>query len=242
MAALAATTAIAPQAEPSPAPVETAPPSIGSTKALVPACNALRAVAVPAYFTSRTADLEFRDVATNLVKYVKSLDDGSSRDPESTSAASLTRRAMYLHEMDKTVAAMDTNIDALRKALNDPRLPKDSTDPRIIEQRKQLQQLLDVQLGREQIIENFINGELATIDSVEASQISDSSSLGGLSKPKQSLVHPDPNASPPPTFTGVAVADDKKLKDWIGGVMGVVVAHEDQVVKSFISISNDCKK
>lgn len=231
-----------PQAETSPAPVDPASSAplrdIGRTRAAVPSCTALHDVVAPAYFTMRRADDQFRDLSGNLFKYVESLDGPSSRVAANTTQATIAERSMYLHRMAALADQMSTNIDALQKALNDPRLSKDSADAKVREQRTQIEQLRDVQTGRLSLLRSFINGEQATVDTLDAATIN--SDPGTMHHPLRTGGHPDPDQSPPPTFTGVAIEDQAILKKWYTGLSGFVMVHEDAAVKSMLSVSEDC--
>lgn len=228
------------QADTTPAPAASTLPIIGGVKATVPACQVLHTVVAPAYFTMRKADMTFREFSGNLAKYVESLDGPSQRDAAATSQATLAARSMYLHRMSSDADVMQSEISALQKALDDPRLSKESLDVRVRDQRAQLEQLRDAQTGRLTILRTFIAGEQGYVDTAEAANESNTDSLGGMAHRQASLARPEPGPSAPPTFTGVAVEDQKIFKDWYVGISTYVLAHEDQAVKTLLAVSKDC--
>ncbi|MDP9104622.1 MAG: hypothetical protein M3N49_01690, partial [Candidatus Eremiobacteraeota bacterium] len=129
-------------------------PEIGRVRAATPACAVMRDLIAPAYAASMRADVRFAKIRKGFPKYVDVADDRNDRYG--------ARHAMIIAELDRDAQALRDDALVLNRALGDPRLVR-PTDPQVIAEKRELQQLYDHQSGRANSIFEFVTREQAAI-------------------------------------------------------------------------------
>jgi hypothetical protein len=219
--------AFAPQAAPTPAPTATPIdlnlPEIGHVRSVAPSCAVLRDLTIPAFQAARRADGRFvKDVAPKLLQYSKILNDPFSRDSSNGAI-----REMTIARMSQQSSLMLEDSTAISKALGDPRM-KDSHDPDIQEQRRQLEQLYEYQVGRASVA--ISQGDLADHSNVVASSPSPTP-IPGTSEAPYGM----------PNLSGIDVLDQNIMRRWTIDVNSGVRSSEEQAARAFIPILRSCQ-
>lgn len=213
-------------------------PEIGRVKALVPACATLRDLVIPSYFTMRKADVEFETIANSFDTYAEALDQ-TNNPAEAKLNRNLSERQMYLTRMGSNAAQMAQDLQSTAKALRDPRLSPAIDDPRIQEQREQLQKLYALQSDRLALLNEFLANEEHAANLDEIHQFMDQSGT----KTPVTFVTPAPDAPDRdslPHLTGTTLSDQDELKRWSIAVATQVLGTEHRVVASLLQTAQGC--
>jgi hypothetical protein len=172
-----------------PAPVSSAVPAdlpeIGRVRSLTPACAAMRDLVIPAFVASQGVSKKFDETAPFFPRYIETIED----EKDNTAL-----RDMLLSRMGQNVSLMMRDSQKIAQALGDPRLSPNSKDPAIVEERKQLDLLYDVQMDRANILNEFLIRQNVAIG---RSEFSDMSAFASTKSPggTQDLT---PQATPTP--------------------------------------------
>jgi hypothetical protein len=221
---------------------ETAPPAapvpnlpeIGRVRATTPACAAMRDLIIPSFAAARRADMRFAETRTRLPQYVDFADD-----PEH---ATDVFRTSTLSRIDADATAILNHTLVLNKALGDPRF-KDTSDPVLVAEKAQLQQLYDTQQARANQLQEFVMRER---NAVAKHGMEDSNAF------KRRSIIPGSDATPAPApslkampgmplLNGhIALADKASINDWSGQMAAAVAASENQAARTFLPIARSC--
>jgi len=221
---------------PAPAPTS-ALPEIGRVRAATPACAAMRDLVIPSFAAARRADARFTQTRARLPQYVEYIDDAEHRTD--------VFRESALSRLDQDATAILNETLVINKALGDPRF-KDPTDPVVVAEKAQLEQLYDTQQARANQLQEFVMRQRVAI---AKNGIDDPSAFTGNRKIQ------GPNVGPPvapiPNFTAppgmpvlggrIAMADKAAINDWSGSMAAAVRASENQAARAFLSIAHGCR-
>jgi hypothetical protein len=219
---------------PTPAPGPSASPGfelpeIGRVRAATPACAVMRDLIAPAYAAAVRADARFTKIRKGLPKYVDVADDRSDRYG--------ARHAMIVAEMDRDAIAMREEALVLNRALGDPRFVR-PTDPQVIAEKRELQQLYDNQSGRANLIFEFVTREQAAI--MRSGMIPDDTARPGAPPVPVDQTTTAPFGMPPP-LRGIELVDRNALDAWAGTIAVQVRASEHRMAAALLPISQSCR-
>ena len=240
--ALAATPAPNPFTLETPNPAATAfpvLPEIGRVRTASPPCAAMRDLVIPSFAAALRADKIFTDARSALPKYIEQVDQNLSQNP--------AFREMMLTRLDKQVTDMKQNLLVLNRALGDPRLSPKNTDPQVLAERAQLQQLYDTQEARANNLSEFVIRQQVAI--AKAGGIDDNSALSGNGrKGVNADMRPTPTPLPGqttsprmPLMNGIAMSDKNTVNDWTRVMAADVKKSEEQAAKTFYPIAKSCR-
>jgi hypothetical protein len=240
LAMLAAPAAVIAQA---PAPAATAAPAdlpeIGRVRSLTPACAAMRELVIPAFAASMGVSKKFDETAPYFSRYVETIEE----EKDNTAV-----RDMLLSRMGQSVSLMMRDTQKIAKALGDPRLSATSKDPAIVEERKQLNLLYDVQMDRANILNEYLirqNAGIARTEFQDNSAFASTRSPGGT----QDLT-PQPTATPieydrrrfgQPVLDGKnGFADKHVMTDWTNDLGAQAKLASNIAAKALLPIAKGC--
>ncbi|HEY0384077.1 MAG TPA: hypothetical protein VGC72_17940 [Candidatus Elarobacter sp.] len=219
-----------------PAPASTLP-EIGRVRAATPACAAMRDLIIPSFAAARRADIRFAETRARLPQYIDFADDPEhNNDIFRTSA---------LAKLDADATAILNHTLVLNKALGDPRF-KDTTDPVVVAEKAQLQQLYNTQQARANQLQEFVMRERNV---VAKHGMEDSNAFKGRNIPvnmdAQAPPAPMPSLTAPPGMPllngRIALADKASINDWSGQMAAAVAASENQAARTFLPIARSCR-
>jgi hypothetical protein len=219
---------------PAPAPGPTLP-EIGRVRAARPACVAMRDLIIPSFAAALRADARFAQTRARLPQYIDFADD-----PEHSTDVF---RESALSKLDQDATAILNETLVLNRALGDPRF-KDPSDPQIIAEKAQLQQLYNTQQARANQLQEFVMRQRNVI---AKNGMEDSNAFKGRNPVPASLRTDAPTpalTAPPgmPILNGrIALADKATINDWSGSMAAAVRASENQAAKTFLPIANSCR-
>jgi hypothetical protein len=244
IAILVLTLAIAGADAPVPAATPSDLPEIGRTKATTPACAAMRDLVIPSFEAARRADARFVDAQKRLLRYAEArVDVKNDRNQTGTDnqIQEVSQEAL-LSQLDQDAASLLAHAAVINKALGDPRLPADSKDPDVREERAQLQALYAAQQARASML-----AELASRDRVTLTQ-RQMAELDMTGKNAKAAVHegppPQPFQTPPPGMPLLSrngFADKQSLGVWTRDMATAVADAENRAAKSFLPIAQRCR-
>jgi hypothetical protein len=266
---LAAMLAAAPeQASPAPATTPAADliPEIGRVKSKAPACVALQDLVAPSFAAALRADKEFTVAAPDFGNYASAKSASTTRPTNVTRANGAPMKTrmvaadqdsatpeMYLARLDKALATMTGDLLAINKALGDPRLATDSSDPAVQSEREQMQRLYVVQASRIATLQEFLERERMNRARTDAT-LTDNGSLGkGGIGGQNSADDLAANAAAAldsghvpllfgqPMLNGLAANDKQSVNDWTSLMARSVHENENRAAKTFYDIAQTCK-
>jgi hypothetical protein len=220
------------------APIFSPLPTIGRTRGVNRACAAMRDLVVPSFAAALRADQRFAETRKRLPNYAEIVNDPSHQDDGF--------RQMLLSKLDADASTLLQEALVLNKALGDPRIAADVTDPQVMAERRSLQQLYEAQKIRANLLNEFVMREhVATakngIDDDSAFRSRSSTNYtGGVSPPPI----PIPALTAPPGMplrSGNSMADRNSLQDWGTSLATYVRTNENQAAKTFFTIAQTCK-
>ncbi len=239
MLALAGAGSVTPAPDATPADL----PEIGRTKATTPACAAMRDLVIPSFEAARRADARFVDAQKRLLRYAEARADVKN-DRNQTGTDNQIQEVSQearLSQLDQDAANLLAHAAVINKALGDPRLPADSKDPDVREERAQLQALYAAQQARASML-----AELGSRDRVTLTQ-RQMAELDMTGKNAKAAVHegppPQPFRTPPPGMPLLSrngFADKQSLGVWTGTMVKTVTDAENRAAKSFLPIAQRC--
>lgn len=228
--------AAAPAPSPEPSSVL---PEIGRTRANTPACAAMRDLVIPSFAAAQRADARFVETRKTLPSYA---DIRADRD-EGTKYG--VQREAGLARLGSDAARLEQEAQSIKKALDDPRLAKTSTDPQVVAERQQLEQLYAVQRARADALNEFVLREQVAI-----APHTIGSNRGIAAKMKLDPVEPTPaiaapgSTAPPgmPLLTGIDQQEDKRrMEQWTNGIALLVRKSEAEAAVTFLPIAQSCR-
>jgi len=234
------------------APAQTAPepsaspaaqlPEIGRVRATSAACAAMRDVVIPAFAAARRADAQFGTVRQDLPRYIQLKADYKSQQ-DTVKSGGVTLEAQW-HKVSSESASLLHETEAIRKLLDDPRLPAQSSDPAIRLERERLEALYAAQQARASYLNQLMQRESASLAK---------SAVGTedpLAFPQGQHVQIDPQARPRPASTalpgmpllnGFDAADRARIEDWSAAQVRAVHETEEQAAKTFLPFAQGCR-
>jgi len=249
----------------SPAPAATAAgdlPEIGRVKSRVLSCVALQELVVPSFAAALRADKQFTQAAPQFASYAEAKDSATTlptnvkkangapmktkliaADPDSATPE------MYLARLDKALATMQQEVLTISKALGDPRIAADITDPAVQAERAQLQVLYAAQVTRIATLQEFlerqrmnraITDKTLTDQSVFSSAGVNMDDLQAAGADALASGH-DPLLGGQPMINGLALNDKQSVADWTTGMARGVHNYENVAAKTFLDIGKNCK-
>jgi hypothetical protein len=219
---------------PTQAPALASPlPEIGRVRSATPACAVIRDLVAPAYAAALRADGRFAALRKTLPKYVDAIDDAQA-------ARYGSAQTMMLAKLDREADALREEAMVVNRALSDPRLAK-PTDPQVILEKRELEQLYARQSGRANVAWEFVMRQRVAIARSGAGM---GESPGFATMPPVS----DPNAMPapaplgqPPPLHGNDLADKNALEDWAKDITVQVRTSMHQMAQNLLPIANSCR-
>jgi len=124
------------EAEAPPTPAASTLPEIGRTRATRTTCAVLRELVQPSLAAAQRADKRFEESRPLLASYVKKVDE---KDPT---------RSFLLHRIESAYLALVDQRLAISRALGDPRVSAEVTDPELLTLRRALQVIEDGQIAQ----------------------------------------------------------------------------------------------
>jgi hypothetical protein len=225
-----------------PAPASTTVPAdlpeIGRVRSLTPACAAMRDLVIPAFAASQGVSKKFDETAPYFSRYIETIED----EKDNTAL-----RDMLLSRMGQNVSLMMRDSQKIAQALGDPRLSPNSKDPAIVEERKQLDLLYDVQMDRANILNEFLIRQNVAIG---RSEFSDNSAFAGRSPGGSQSLSPQPTATPvdidrrrfgQPVLDGRnGFADKHVMSDWTNDMAAQAKLAANIAAKGLLPIAKSC--
>jgi|GEM_PF-754038 len=213
-------------------------PNIGRTRSVSPACAAMRDLIVPSFAAAVRADKRFAETRKRLPNYAEIADDPAHKDD--------AFRESILHKLGQDAASLMEEALVLNKALGDPRIAADITDPQVVAQRKQLEQLYHSQAVRANLLNEFVMREQMA---VSRRGLEDNGAFGtrqsaGLQPNPRDPTNALPAQNPPPNMpqrSGIALADKASLQDWGTTIAVYVRKSENEAAKTFYPIAQSCR-
>jgi len=273
LAVTPAQTVPAPSATPNTADVV---PEIGRAKSKAPACAALQDLVSPSFAAALRADNDFKQAAPQFAAYAAAKASATSLPTNVTRVTSAGDRPMqskvgadeldsptpelYLARLDKVLADMKREAAAINKALGDPRLATDSSDPAVQSERKQLSELYDVQVARIAALQEFLDrqrmGRSRTDTNLTNNTAFDSGAKGtkgGGGKPAVNTADNQAAAAAAldsghvaylfgqPSLNGQAGNDKQSINDWTSSMGRAVRDNENTAAKIFFALALNCQ-
>ena len=205
-------------------------PEIGRVRAATPACAVMRDLIAPAYAAAVRADARFAKIRKGFPKYVDVADDRSDRYG--------ARHAMIIAEMDRDALALREDALVLNRALGDPRFVR-PTDPQVIAEKRELQQLYDNQSGRANLIFEFVTREQAAI--MRSGMDTGTGGVGAVPLPTPVDQATSAPFGMPPPLRGIELIDRNALDGWAGTIAVQVRASEHRMAEALLPISQSCR-
>ncbi len=219
---------------PAPAPPASNLPEIGRVRAATPACATMRDLIIPSFAAARRADVRFAQTRVRLPQYIDFADD-----PEHSTDVF---RESALQKIDADATAILNETLVLNKALGDPRF-KNPTDPQVVTEKAQLQQLYDTQQARANQLQEFV---MRQRNAIAKNGMEDSGAFRGHNQPASF-----PSDAPVPALTAppgmpvlngkIAMADKNTINDWSGSMAAAVRASENLAARIFLPIAYTCR-
>jgi hypothetical protein len=245
-----ASASVAAQPAPTPAPTpfaigtlqpfgtEASPlPHIGGTRALRPACAAMRDLVIPSFAAARRADARFAESRKRLPQYIDIAEDPSHQDDG--------YGQMLLHRLDQDVSELFQQTLVLNKALGDPYFDQHKDDPQVVAEKRALEQLYEAQRSRANLLSDFVIRERAA---TAKQGIDDASPFAGRSNGSATMITPRPLPQPMltpapgmPLRSGIPLADKARMTDWGTSLTTYVQQTENRSARTFYTIANTCR-
>ena len=156
---------------PTPSPAAGGLPEIGRVRSATPACTVMRDLVIPSFAAARRADARFAETRKRLPDWGELAADAAPDDPMRQSA---------LAKLDADATKLLGEALVINRALGDPRLAADSTDPVVREERRELQQLYDTQKTRANILWEYV---MRKNIAMSKAQFAPDPTIGGRTQP-----------------------------------------------------------
>jgi hypothetical protein len=239
-------------------------PEIGRVKSNAPACAALRDLVIPSLLAAARVDQQFAQAAPQFAAYAAAKAGATTLPTNMTRAngSPVTSRTtadeadsptpdLYLARLDKALAGMQKDLLSIGKALGDPRIAADSTDPSVQAEREQLGVLYVVQAARIATLMEFLGRERKSRIDADRSltdqsalhhatgAASQSDDLAAAAAAALSSGHV-PYLVGQPQLNGLAANDKQSVNDWTAGIAKAVRESESTAVKKFAAVAQTC--
>jgi hypothetical protein len=244
-----------------PAPAPAATPleftEIGRTKASIPACSALRDLIAPSFEAATRADKQFGEAAGNFSQYAVARVDATTLPtnviksngkqmatklvaPDSETAKPET----ILARLDRELSVMQKDILIIGTALGDPRLAEERTDPVIVTERQQLQNLYEVELARINSMTMFLQKENLRLAKQRLAEDKCHSAGPDCDVNAPPPVSPSVTTQPfdQPSLTFNAANDKQSIADWTGSLAAGTHNVENTAAKTFLAVGTICRQ
>lgn len=205
-------------------------PEIGRVRATTPACAVMRDLITPSYAASMRADIRFAKIRKMFPKLVEIVDDRNERTGP--------RHAMLVAELDREAQTLRDEALVLNRALGDPRFVR-PTDPQLVAEKRELQQLYDTQSGRANLIFELVAREQVAI--MRSGMGTDPNSAGAQSVPTPYAQGTTAPFGMPPPLRGNELTDRQALDDWAGDIAVQVRASEHRMAAALLPIAQSCR-
>lgn len=218
-----------------PAPLSSLP-SIGRVRANSPGCAAMRDLVIPSFIAARRADARFAQTQTRLPQYAGLVDDPVHRGD--------VVRESALATLDQDAGELLADALILNKALGDPRLSADQTDPDVVAERTALEQLYEAEKIRANLLSEFVIRQRAA---TATAGIDTTSPYGSRQPVAAATPAPQPApvlTAPPgmPLLVGNELTDRDQARRWGADLTANVAANESRAAKTFLPIARSCIK
>ena len=221
-----------------PGPPDAPLPEIGRVRSTTPACAAMRDLVIPSFAAAQRADAKFAETRKRLPTYADLRDDPEHKDD--------VYRESALHKLSQDVAGLLQESIVINRALGDPRLSADATDPQVLAERAQLQQLYAMQQARANLLNQFVQREQVAMS---RGQLKQSDAFGSRNANAQPAFTGFPEARLPdqkapegmPLFSGIPLADKRVATDWGTEIAVAIRASENAAAKTFLTITRTCR-
>jgi hypothetical protein len=210
-------------------------PEIGRVRSIAPACAAMRDLVIPSFAAAQRADARFVETRKRLPTYADLRDDPEHQND--------VFRESALHRLSQDVAGLLQDSLVINKALGDPRLAADSTDPQVQAERAQLEQLYQMQQARANLLSQFVQREQVAVAKGQLT-LADSFSKNPGPVFTGAPFAPLPAMTAPPgmpVFSGISLADTRVASDWGTEIANAVRASENAAAKTFLAIARTCR-
>ncbi|HEX3466610.1 MAG TPA: hypothetical protein VHT05_00760 [Candidatus Elarobacter sp.] len=218
-----------------PAPLSSLP-NIGRVRANSPACAAMRDLIIPSFVAARQADARFAQTQVRLPQYADLIDDPLHRAD--------VYRESALAKLDQDAGELLRDALIVNKALGDPRLSAEQTDPDVVAERKALEQLYDAEKTRANLLNEFVMRQRNAIATAGIdTSANDYAAPNGQAPTEQP--HPSPVLTAPPgmpVLIGNNLSDRSQARQWGADLTANVAYNEDQAAKTFLPIARGCIK
>jgi hypothetical protein len=249
-----------PQSLPTAAPAAGDLPEIGRTQSHAPACVALQEIVAPSFAAAMRADKQFAQTAPQFASYAEAIDNATTLRGDVTVAARGQMKTkliavdpdsatpeMYLAKLDKALTGMQQEALTIAKALGDPRIAADVTDPVVQTERRQLQALYGVQSARIKALMEFLEkqrketGDRTFRDttafdsagvSMEALAAAAYNATHGPEKGIEALGQPMTN--------GLTPNDKRAVNDWTTAIARVAHDNANAAAKTLLDVAKTC--
>lgn len=216
-----------PSTSPSPLPL----PEIGRVRATSAACSVMRDLVIPSFGAAHHADARFAEMGKRLGHYADIIDD----DDLKRSAA----REGTLAQLDRDAMDLVQSSNVIKSALGDKRFAATATDPQIIAQRTQLQQLYGVQAERARLAYEFVERQRVEIGTLG---IAGSDAFGGQRNTPEPVPTEARGARIIPGMPILRGLSDKdSLSSWTVEVDSATRGTENQAARTFLGIAQSCR-
>jgi len=217
-----------------PGPIAVPIPEIGRVRSATPGCAVMRELVIPSFAAARRGDAIFAGTRKRLPAYAELLSDPQHREG--------VFRESGLDKLGQDVANLFRETLVINRALGDPRLSAKSTDPQVLAERAQLQQLYAMQQTRASLLNQFVLREQVAI---ARGQLAGSDAFGSRN-PVTTGYSPAPlpdMTAPPgmPLFSGNQLADKRIATDWGSEIASAIRSSENAAAKTFLAIANACR-
>jgi hypothetical protein len=219
-------------------PFQSPLPNIGRTRATTRACAVMRDLIVPSFEAALRADKRYAEARKRLPNYAEVAGDQMHRDD--------AVQQMVLTRLDADASTLLREAQVVSKALGDPRIAANVTDPQVVAERRSLQQLYEAQMTRASLLNEFVMREhVATA----TRGIDDNSAFRARNAAQSAAFVTSPPVpiakltAPPgmPLRSGNSMADKNSLQEW-GTLMATYVrANENEAAKTFYTIAQTCR-
>ena len=217
----------------SPSPPPSALPEIGRVRSTTPACTVMRDLVIPSFAAARRADARFAETRKRLPDWGDLVADASPHDPMRQSA---------LAKLDADATKMLGEALVINRALGDPRLAADSTDPVVLEERRELQQLYDTQKTRANILWEYVMRQNIAMSKA---QFAADPTIGGRRQDLSQNADDTPNRDlvvlpGMPPSSRIAFANKQRLAEWGDAIAAGIRISENAAAKAFMPIAQRC--
>jgi len=217
----------------SPSPPPSALPEIGRVRSTTPACTVMRDLVIPSFAAARRADARFAETRKRLPDWGELAADAAPNDPMRQSA---------LAKLDADAMKLLGEALVINRALGDPRLAADSTDPVVLEERRELQQLYDTQKTRANILWEYV---MRKNIAMSKAQFAPDPTNGEHTKTAPPNADDTPNRDlvvlpGMPPESRIAFANKQRLAEWGDAIAAGIRVSENAAAKAFMPIAQRC--